>query len=219
VATWLRAHPDSLQAVLVTVAALKGGVGKTTVAAGLASAAAARDGRALLVDVDPQGSAMLWAEMAGEDERPGLAADTVGLPSVDLKRRLPGLIAGYPVVVLDTPPGNLKMTTAAIALADVVVVPCPPLMADVARLWPTLELVADAGGRALVVINRARAGTRSLAEAQQVLAEAGAEVSSVVIPQREAIASTYGVRVGEPLLGLSRTILDELSRRPKRRKR
>lgn len=43
----------------VTVTSLKGGVGKTTVALGLAGAAAARGLRTLVVDLDPQGNATL----------------------------------------------------------------------------------------------------------------------------------------------------------------
>jgi chromosome partitioning protein len=52
--------------MIVTVASLKGGVGKTTLAVALAEAAAERDGGALLVDADSQGSAMKHAELAEE---------------------------------------------------------------------------------------------------------------------------------------------------------
>ncbi len=58
-------------------------------------------------------------------------------------------------------------------MADLLVVPCPPLVADVVRLWPTLELATDAGTRAVVVLNRVRTRTRSLTEAREVLADAG----------------------------------------------
>ena len=52
--------------MIVTVAGLKGGTGKTTVAVSLAEACAERYGEALLIDADPQGSAMTWAELAEE---------------------------------------------------------------------------------------------------------------------------------------------------------
>jgi cellulose biosynthesis protein BcsQ len=48
----------------VTVISLKGGVGKTTVALGLAGAAAARGLRTLVVDLDPQGNATLALDPA-----------------------------------------------------------------------------------------------------------------------------------------------------------
>lgn len=51
----------------VTVVSLKGGVGKTTVALGLAGAATARGLRTLLIDLDPQGNATLALDPASVD--------------------------------------------------------------------------------------------------------------------------------------------------------
>ena len=98
--------------MLIVVAALKGGVGKTTVAVGLAEAAANEHGSALLVDADPQASAMRWSDTASE-EGSGLRAVTVSLPTRDLRRRLSGIGSSYPVVVVDTPPGQLPIVSAA----------------------------------------------------------------------------------------------------------
>ena len=53
--------------MIVVVAALKGGVGKTTTSVYLAAVAASNKRSATLVDADPQGSAADWVETA-EDE-------------------------------------------------------------------------------------------------------------------------------------------------------
>jgi chromosome partitioning protein len=207
--------------VLIVVAALKGGVGKTTVAVGLAEAAADEHGSALLVDADPQASAMRWSDTASE-EGAGLRAVTVSLPTRDLRRRLSGIGAGYPVVVVDTPPGQLPIIGAAVDLADVVVVPSQTSWSDLDRLDSTLDLARDSRAPAMVVLNRVRAGTRSWEEATASLEEARVWLAKTALPQREAIAATYGRRPGAPLLSLTRELVAEIdagvnSRRKRRR--
>lgn len=207
--------------MLIVVAALKGGVGKTTVAVGLAEAAADEQGSALLVDADPQASAMRWSDTASE-EGAGLRAVTVSLPTRDLRRRLSGIGAGYPVVVVDTPPGQLPIISAAVDLADVVVVPSQTSWSDLDRLDSTLDLARDSRAPAMVVLNRVRAGTRSWEEATTSLEEARVWLAKTALPQREAIAATYGRRPGAPLLSLTRELVSEIgaginSRRKRRR--
>jgi chromosome partitioning protein len=207
--------------VLIVTAALKGGVGKTTLAVGLAEAAAIEHGSALLVDADAQGSAMRWSDTASEEGH-GLRAVTVSLPTRDLRRRLSGIGGGYPVVVVDTPPGHLPITSSAVDLADVVVVPSQTSWSDLDRLDTTLDLARDARAPAMVVLNRVRAGTRSWDEATASLEEARVWLAKTAIPQREAIAATYGRRPGVALVSLTGELLTEIeagvnSRRKRRR--
>src|SRR5258706_8068277 len=64
---WATGRPTRyLRAMIIVVAALKGGVGKTTTSVYLGALAAARRA-ATLVDADPQASAADWIENA-EDE-------------------------------------------------------------------------------------------------------------------------------------------------------
>ena len=58
-----------VQVMIVVVAALKGGVGKTTTAVHLAALAAAGRREATLVDADPQASAADWLDTARRTPR------------------------------------------------------------------------------------------------------------------------------------------------------
>jgi chromosome partitioning protein len=65
--------------VIISILNQKGGVGKTTLSISLAAALAWRKLRVLLVDADPQGSALDWVAVRGEKETPFAA---VGIPKM-----------------------------------------------------------------------------------------------------------------------------------------
>ena len=188
----------------VAVANLKGGTAKTTTAVFLAHAMAA-EGETLLVDADPQGSALGWAEAAEE-----LPFSTLSLPVRNLDQQLETVAVARRHVVVDTPPGHPEITAAAIRAVEIVVVPVQPAVLDVARLGATLELAADAQtlDDALwvrVLLTRVRAGTRSRRDTREALLEQGVKVLETEIPQREAIGlagATVPAGLGpyEPLL-------------------
>ena len=69
--------------MIVALLNQKGGVGKTTLALHLAGAWAAQGLRVLVIDADPQGSALDWSEQRGREGLPrlfgvlGLARETL----------------------------------------------------------------------------------------------------------------------------------------------
>lgn len=193
--------------LVIAVVGLKGGVGKTTLAVGLAEAAAVEFDSALLVDADPQGSAVEWAEMAAEAGS-ALTAEVISAPTADLQRHLEGIGADrYDVVVIDTPPGSLPIIKGALTVADVAAVPVRPTVLDVQRCWATLDVASAAGVPALVVLSQVRAGIRAAGAAREALEAAEVPTAGYEIPMREAIAADYGQRPSFALRGLAGTFL------------
>ena len=118
----------------VAVVSLKGGVGKTTTAVYLAAVAARGRRTVTVVDADPQGSAAVWLE-----EQPIDGVEVREAPSERLLRKALGQDGHGTVVIVDTPPGSERLTLAAVAGGDVVIVPDPYWGsrggAPDARLW------------------------------------------------------------------------------------
>lgn len=168
----------------------KGGTGKTTSAVYLATAFH-ETGRTLLVDADPQGSALLWSQQ-GE----GLPFPTISLPVTDLHKRLTDIGQDYVHVVIDTPPGDVAIIRSAILAAQTALVPVTPTGLDINRMRPTFELLAEMEGvnpvEVGVLLTKVWRGTRSAREAREVLAEMQYPILDAEIPLAEAYAVSFG---------------------------
>ena len=198
---------------IVTVAQQKGGSGKTTLAAGLAIAARGRGLSVALIDTDPQGSLGRWfmerLQSRGEDAALGFATASAWGAGYEAEK----LARGADLVLIDTPPkieGDLR---PALRAADLVLVPVATSQVD---LWAT-EGVLDLAGRerkpCLVVLNRARPGTRLSAEITAAAAGLGAALAGVQIGNRVAHAEAMGrdLAAGDgPAHGAARVELEAL---------
>ncbi len=83
--------------MIVGVLSQKGGVGKTTIAINLAATLSVAKNRLLLVDADPQGSALAWSSARDKDP----LFPVVGMAKPTLHRDLPEIAKDYDVVVID----------------------------------------------------------------------------------------------------------------------
>lgn len=192
--------------LILAVVALKGGVGKTTTAVHFAQALAETHAPVVLADADPQGSALRWLDAAGG--LPGVLA--AGAASLEALRSLRTLADGAAAVVIDTPPGHIDLTRAAIEAADVAIVVVRPTLLDLERLLPTLDLVAQAGTPGVILLAQARARTKTLSAARSALDRADLPVLATAIPLREAVAVAYGLATTPEALAVHREALAEL---------
>ena len=113
---------------VIAVCNQKGGSGKTTMAINLAGAFAAEDKRVLLLDLDPQGSALDWGSI-NPDTMPQVEVAEIDRPQ--LLRQARALRREYDVIVIDCPAKFADSSSAAIRVADFVLVPMQPSPFDV----------------------------------------------------------------------------------------
>jgi chromosome partitioning protein len=99
--------------VVIGVLNSKGGVGRTTIAVGLAAALAAPRRRVLLVDLDSQASASLWCGVSRNQLRPSAAS--VLLEKYPILKAIRHTAAPH----LDLLTGSLELANADVALAGV----------------------------------------------------------------------------------------------------
>lgn len=126
--------------MIIGVLNQKGGVGKTTIAVNLAVTFALSGRRVLLVDADPQGSALAWSSAReGEPLFP-----VIGMAKPTLHRDLPAVARDYDMVFIDGAPRVNDLGRAAIIASDLVIVPIQPSPYDVWAAVETVQLMREA---------------------------------------------------------------------------
>jgi chromosome partitioning protein len=122
---------------IITVATMKGGSGKSTVASCLAVYWHLRGRRPTLIDADPQRSIMRLA--ARERALGGVAV--VEDATEDASKTARRLAATSGLVIIDTPGFRSKTTLDCLAAADFLLVPVKPSPFDVDRMLDTLGIL------------------------------------------------------------------------------
>jgi chromosome partitioning protein len=171
-------------ATIIAVANQKGGAGKTTTAINLAGGFSTAGLQVLVVDADPQQSAVEWSAATEESSLP---FQVLALPSPAMHRELPGIAArsSYDVIIIDCPPGGARkadlkfraddITRSALLAADAVIIPIQPSPVDYRAAGSMLPLLMDVSAvkpalRILLFINRRPSNSRLGKEARAAAA-------------------------------------------------
>jgi chromosome partitioning protein len=162
----------ALAAMIIGVLNRKGGVGKTTIAVNVAATLAVAGVRVLLVDADPQASALSWSSLR---ERDPLFA-VVGMARATLHHDIPRIAAKFDAVIIDGGPGVNDVGRAAILASDLVLIPVQPSPYDVWAAADTVQQIREArrfrpGLKAAFIINRKVANTTISRQAMITLAQ------------------------------------------------
>lgn len=178
--------------MIVALLNQKGGVGKTTLALHLAGAWSAQGQRVLVIDADPQGSALDWAEQRVREGLPRLFG-VLGLARETLHKELPDLGRDVDHVVVDGPPRVAGIARSALLAADMVVIPAQPSPFDGWASGAMLRLLDEARIfrpqlRARMLLNRCAARTVIARETADALLDQDPPVLASRIGQRVAFA-------------------------------
>lgn len=195
-----------MRAKIIAVLSEKGGPGKTSTSTNVSSCLKVRHGlKVLLVDYDPQGSASSWAASRdkGEDDPGVIPVVSIG---ANLARDLPAIAGGYDVVVIDGKPALDALMTAALKVADLVIIPVQPSPYDIWATEPTINLIKErqelADGRPLaaILVSQAIPGTRLAGEIRAHLKSYDLPVLDAQTCKRQAYIK--GVAAGESVMDL-----------------
>lgn len=170
----------------------KGGVGKTTLSVNLAAALASTGARVLLIDADPQGSALDWAAArAGRDDAPLFSV--VGLPRPTVHKDVGQIGQGYDHIVIDGPPRVTDLARSAIMASDLVLIPVQPSPYDIWAADEVVKLIDEARIykpelKAAFVVNRKISGTAIGRDVREALAAFGLPSLAAGVTQRVIFA-------------------------------
>ncbi len=169
----------------------KGGVGKTTLAVHVASALTQDGSRVLMVDADPQGSALDWAASRKTDP----LFPVIGLPKPVIHKELPSLSRDYAHVVIDGPPRVYEVARSAILASDVILIPVQPSPYDVWAAKEIVDLIGEASTfkesqKTRFVINRKIVNTAIGRDVAEALSAYAFPVMAAQVCQRVSFAES-----------------------------
>lgn len=198
-------------ATVTTVANLKGGVGKSTITIHLATAAQMAGIPTAIIDTDPdQQAAAKWSDSRTTARPPVLSAVYSRLPHAITEAER----GGADLIFIDTAAFEQKILTAAVQVANLILIPCRPTAQDVQYLTATTNVVAAHQKPAAVVLNQVEPRLPETEQARALITKLGLALSplylSKAVAYQRAIAAGLGVTEFEPTGKAAQEVLNLL---------
>lgn len=188
---------------VITLAQQKGGVGKSTLAIHLAAEAVRKGRRAVILELDRQGTASFWSDsrvytaeakegdLLAKVDRAKMPPEVLKIESSQLERMLTALTGlGVDVAVVDLPGTHSPAVGAAIKAADFVLIPTRAHEIDITASAETLAAVQrlDKDYAYVLTFVEGSGGAKRAEEATDLLDEVGHLVAPQTIGRRNVFA-------------------------------
>ena len=175
----------------------KGGSGKTTASTNIAAELTRRGKRVLIIDCDPQRSASDWRAARQTDDIQVQAISTAQALAAEVRKA-----AKYDVVLIDGAATISGLTSAAIQIADSIVIPVQPSSRDlwgsedVVNLVKARHAISDGKPPTAFLVTRAFANTKLSRDIDSGLLALGFDVLDARIHNRQIYPSVEIVGLG-----------------------
>lgn len=184
--------------MILVVGGIKGGIGKSTLAANLAVLAARAGRDVMLIDADPQETTATWAAARADQAGDLAPVTTVTIVGKQIREELKRLAGKYPTIIVDAGARDTTTQRAALSVANLVLLPFPPRGPDLWTLDAVAQTVADIRTindnlRAFAFVNRADPIGDDNAEAEAAFAEHAEviEAAPIRVGNRKGIAVAH----------------------------
>jgi len=166
---------------VITLAQAKGGVGKSTLAINLACAAQRGRVKAVVIELDRQGTVSNW-----HGRRKKNAPEVRNVTGVNLSKALDRARSeGVDVVFIDLPGSHNPSTVWAIRASDYVLIPSRPTIADLEARVSTVRTLADESKQGAFVLTFTTPNASEAKEARKKLEASGFCVAPTTIRQHK----------------------------------
>jgi len=194
---------------IITIANIKGGVGKSTIAINLAGSLSLQGTKVFLIDLDSQETICQWYKARAKTELSKLLHQNLKVTeevySLDDLKNLKADLRNFDYIIIDCPPENAKLLRATLVYSDFAIIPVSPGAHDIRSTGNFVKII-KAGKKSKVLkvkpvflISRKIVGTVLGRQLRDTLEIFNIPILKTEINQRIALAesSFFGMTIYE----------------------